>query len=100
MARSRWVLEGQTRPCAHSRSRVPKNRSIFPFQRGCAGRDEDVAGVELGEDATELVAGGVALRVVAHDRLDRAAALIENQTAARRRVAETLIAFSAEWISV
>src|SRR4051794_41722293 len=36
-ARSRVVLSGQTRPCAHSVSRVLKKRSIFPFQRGVRG---------------------------------------------------------------
>src|SRR4051794_41241018 len=36
-ARSRVVLSGQTRPCAHSVSTVLKKRSIFPFQRGVRG---------------------------------------------------------------
>jgi hypothetical protein len=36
-ARSRVVLLGHTRPCAHSVSRVLKKRSIFPFQRGVRG---------------------------------------------------------------
>src|SRR5215210_802901 len=39
-------------------------------------RDQDVAGAEAGEGVAELVAGGVALRVVAHNRLDGAAALL------------------------
>jgi hypothetical protein len=42
----------------------------------CAGWDEDVAGAELAERVAELVAGRVALGVVAHDRLDRSAALL------------------------
>src|SRR4051794_29996446 len=41
-----------------------------------AGRDEDVALAELGERGAELVAGGVALGVVAHDRLHGPAALL------------------------
>src|SRR3954466_11000636 len=95
-ARSRVVLLGQTRTCAHSVSSVLKKRSILPFQRGVRGGmrmwrgggaggggggggggwDEDVAGAELGERVGELVAGRVAAGVVAHHGLDGPAALL------------------------
>lgn len=46
-----------------------------PAQR--VRRNQDVAGAELGERSAEGVAAGVALGVVAHHRLDRAAALLD-----------------------
>src|SRR5215207_5298169 len=73
-ARSRWVLLGQTRPCpfAVEGAEEPFDLAVPAW---CARRDEDVPGIESGERVTKLEAGGVALRVVAHDRLDGSAAL-------------------------
>ncbi len=42
------------------------------------GRNEDVAGAELGKRSPKRVAAGVALGVVAHHRFDRAAAVLDN----------------------
>ena len=84
---------GQVRPWAHSVSRVPKNRSILPFQLWCGGRSEDVAGAELGERVAEHVRARVALRVVRHHRHCRRSPARRTRWA-RRRVAETFAAFS------
>jgi hypothetical protein len=73
-ARSRVALLGQTWPCAHSCSRAEEALELA-VPAWCVGRDEDVAGAELGQRAREQVALGVALGVVGHDRFERAAAL-------------------------
>ena len=75
-ARSRWRAVGPdaaVRPFAVEGAEEALDLAVPA--RG-AGRDEDVAGAELGERVAELVAGRVALGVVAHDRLRRAAALL------------------------
>jgi hypothetical protein len=81
------------RPCAHSSSRAPKKRSSLPFQRGVYGGMRMWRAPSLVERLREPVAG-VALGVVAEDGLDRTAALLRIQAAARVRVMETLTAFS------
>src|SRR4051794_41316540 len=57
-ARSRVVLSGQTRPCAHSVSRVLKKRSIFPFQRGVRGGMRMWRGPRPGGGGREWGGGG------------------------------------------
>src|SRR3954454_18956809 len=98
-ARSRVVLSGQTRPCAHSVSSVPKKRSIFPFQRGVRGGMRMWRALRAARGWGDWWVG----------EEQRALSLITawtgpqpcsaSQAAARRSVAETVAAFSAEWIS-
>ena len=84
-ARSRWVLLGQTRPCAHSRRgcrrtvRSSRSSAACRAGSGCGGRRARSSAVAEG------VARRVALGVVGHHRLDRAAALLGEPV--RRRVA-------------
>jgi hypothetical protein len=51
-------------------------RSTLPFPARGEGRDEDVAGVVVGEDVSEHARAAVDERVVGHDRFDGPAALL------------------------
>src|SRR3954469_10442483 len=94
-ARSRVVLSGHARPCAHSVSRVLKKRSIFPFQRGVRGgmrMCRAPSSVSVSRNWW-LVESQRALSLITACTGPQPCSAIH--AAARRSVAETVAAFSA-----
>jgi hypothetical protein len=64
------------RACAHSLVEGADESLGFAVPSWGVGRDEDVAGVELLQGGLEVPAAAVGQRVVGHDRLDGAGALL------------------------